>query len=87
MLRRSQDDVFAGLRLAMNDVQSTELLLGAIVDRESKGRLFSLEASRRIGDDWKLEVQARLWSSFPATDPQFGLRNDDHIQIGIYKHF
>ena len=84
---RFEDDVFAGIRLALNDVQSSELLVGAIVDRESKGRLFALEASRRLGDDWKLEVQARIFSSLPPTDPQFSLRNDDHIQIGLFKHF
>ena len=84
---RFEDDIFAGFRLALNDVQSSELLFGAIVDRESKARLFSLEASRRIADDWKLEIQARFWSSIPPTDPQFALRNDDHVQIGIFKHF
>ena len=70
-----------------NDVQSSELLFGTIVDRQSKARLYSLEASRRIGEGWKVEVQARIWSDFPATDPQFVLRNDDHIQIGIFKYF
>ena len=38
---RFEDDIFAGFRLALNDVQSSELLFGAIVDRESKARLFS----------------------------------------------
>ena len=84
---RLEDDVFAGFRLVLNDVQSSELLLGAIVDRETNARLFSLEASTRIADGWKLEVQARIWSSFPSTDPQFALRNDDHVQIGIFKYF
>jgi hypothetical protein len=44
------DNIFLGLRLALNDVQSTEALVGSIVDRVSGATVFSLEASRRVGE-------------------------------------
>ena len=54
------DDLFLGARLAMNDEASSELLAGTIVDLENQSRVFSIEASRRLGDDWKLSLEGRL---------------------------
>jgi len=67
-------DVFIGVRWTANDEQSTELLGGITVDLSNQTRLFNLEASRRLGDAWKLSVQARLWSHVSANDPTAALR-------------
>jgi hypothetical protein len=82
-----QDDVFAGARLAFNDVQSTEVLTGAIVDRETDATLFLLEAGRRIGASWKIEAEIRAFSGTPPTDPLASLRADDYFQLGVSRHF
>jgi len=39
-----------GLRFALNDEQSTEALIGAVVDLDGQGNTFTAEASRRIND-------------------------------------
>jgi len=54
------DDVFVGARLALNDAQSSELLVGAAVDRNSRAYQLSVEAERRLGDRWKLELLTRI---------------------------
>ncbi len=83
-----EDDVFVGLRLAFNDVQDTQLLAGAAVDRESSASFVNVEASRRIGSRWTLDVQARLFVGVPPSDLfLFGIRNDDYAQATWSLHF
>jgi len=54
------DDIFIGTRLALNDVNDTMLLFGAIVDRDDHGVVSFVEGQRRIWDRWRLEVELRL---------------------------
>lgn len=82
-----QDDVMAGLRLAVNDVQSTEVLMGVIFDRTTSARFLNLEASRRLGDNWKLNMEARAYSGLPPTNILYGFRNDDYLQIELARFF
>jgi hypothetical protein len=82
-----QDDFFMGVRLGLNDVQSTEILAGIIFDRTSNTKFYNVEASRRFGDHWKAELEVRLFSSAPADDPAYLLRNDDHIRFELRYYF
>jgi hypothetical protein len=82
-----QNDVMLGLRLALNDVQSSELLLGVISDRDSDARMTSLEASRRVGEKWKLTLEARAFSGVPPTDPLYSMRRDDYVQLELTRYF
>jgi hypothetical protein len=82
-----EDDVFVGCRLAFNDPQTTEALLGAIVDRESQARLISLEAARRFWENWKLGLEARAFIAILETDPLFGYASDDYIQLELTRYF
>lgn len=81
------DDWFAGLRFSANDVQSTEILPGVLVDRVDHGNLLSIEASRRLGDVWKAEFEARLFSNFDSSEPLAQLQNDDYVQFTLLRHF
>jgi len=82
-----QNDLFAGLRLALNDVQSSEVLAGVIQDLRGDASLFSIEASRRLGDRWKLELEARLWSRVKQHDPFKAIARDDYIQFSVLRYF
>ncbi|HYM48066.1 MAG TPA: hypothetical protein VES91_06265 [Burkholderiaceae bacterium] len=82
-----QDDIMLGLRLALNDEQSSEVLVAIIDDRRSDARFFSLEASRRLGNSWKLSVEARAFAGIPETDPLFSMRRDDYVQLELARHF
>ncbi|HEY9052905.1 MAG TPA: hypothetical protein VIQ03_15245 [Gammaproteobacteria bacterium] len=81
-----ENDVMIGLRLAMNDMQSTEALLGIIVDMDSNESLISLEASRRLGNNWKLEVELRMFQHVDTNNLMSHLRKDDFIvmEMGYY---
>ncbi|MCK4951864.1 MAG: hypothetical protein KAS48_08605 [Gammaproteobacteria bacterium] len=82
-----QDDVMLAARFTLNDVQSTEALIGVIVDDRSHARALSIEASRRLGNSWKLGIEARAYQNFPASDLLYTIRNDDYIQIDLNYYF
>jgi hypothetical protein len=82
-----QDDVFAGVRLARGDAQSTELLVGVIVDRKGGGRAWSVEGSRRIGAHVKFGLEARSFSGAGPDDVLYALQRDDYVQLSFAYHF
>jgi hypothetical protein len=82
-----QDDLFAGSRLAFNDTRDTQILAGAIVDLESDGSLFVVEASRRIAPNWVAELEMRAFSGLPPTDPLASLGTEDYFQLSVQRHF
>jgi hypothetical protein len=82
-----EDDFLVAMRIAFNDVQSTELLAGIIFDRTSSAKFYNIEASRRFGDSWKLNMEARFFSGIPKADPAHFLRDDDHIRLEVSYHF
>ena len=82
-----QSDVMVGMRLALNDARSTDLLLGAIVDPDSGAMAWSLEASRRIWEAWKISLEGRTFIDLPATDPLSSFRRDSHLQLDLARYF
>lgn len=82
-----QDDLFIGSRLTLNDMQSTELLAGIGQDLDHGGYSLLVEASRRLGDSWKLSVDARVFDSDQAADPLFAIREDDLMQVTLERYF
>ena len=82
-----QNDLFAGLRLALNDVQGTELLAGVVTDLGTGAAFLNLEASRRIGGRWRLATVIRGFGAIPDEDPWFALRRDSYAQLELRRHF
>ena len=82
-----QNDIMTGLRLALNDEQSTEALLGIIMDLDNHEAFISLEASRRLGDAWKLELEVRRFQNVDATGLLNSLKKDDYIQLDLAYYF
>ena len=82
-----ENDMMLGLRLTLNDVQSTELLAGSLFDLDSQARFFLVEASRRLGDNWKLSLDAYIYSNMPVEDPAYGFRNEDFVQLELAWYF
>ncbi len=82
-----EDDLFVGARWVFNDVQSTEILAGVFFDRRQDGHLFNIEASRRLGNAWKLSAEMRIWSQHPVTDPLYSFGNDDHLLVELARYF
>lgn len=82
-----QDDILTALRFGFNDVQSTEILAGVMFDRTNNSKFYNIEASRRIGDSFKIDIELRLFSGIPVTDPSYSMREDDHIRMEISYYF
>ncbi len=74
-----QSDLFFGSRLALNDVQSTEVLLGLGTDLQHSATSFIVEASRRIGESFKASLDVRVFQSSDKQDAWYYLSNDDHL--------
>ncbi len=81
------NDIFMGLRWVVNDVYSTELLFGVIYDWKTRAKLVNLEASRRLGQDYKLTIQSRAWLDVPADDLLLPLNHDDYLEINLARYF
>ena len=82
-----QNDLLTGVRLAFNDEQDTNLLFGVMSDLDNGTKLLSLEANRRLADDWKLSLEARLFLNVEDTDPLFTVRRDDYLEIQLVRFF
>ncbi|NOQ13731.1 MAG: hypothetical protein GQ583_04525 [Methyloprofundus sp.] len=82
-----QDDFLTALRFAFNDVQNTEILAGILFDRRNNTQFFNIEASRRLGDSFKIETEIRFFNSSVKTDPVYSLRHEDHIRIDLSYYF
>lgn len=74
-----QNDVLIGLRFALNDTQSSDALIGAIIDLDNDSVLYSVEASRRLGESWKLNLEIRTFQSVPV--------KDDYVSLDLAYYF
>jgi hypothetical protein len=79
----ADDDIFLGTRLALNDAQDTSALVGAVIDRDTQATFVFVEAERRIGDSWKIELESRFFLNVPSNDPFAGIRDDDFITLRL----
>jgi hypothetical protein len=82
-----QDDVFVGGRLAMNDVAGSELLFGGIVDRGNGSAFLNLEGSRRLTNNWAVDLQMRAFVGQEPGDLLYDLRRDDHLLLAFRRFF
>jgi hypothetical protein len=82
-----EDDFMLGFRLTLNDEQSTDALLGVIKDTHDDSYLISLEANRRLGDSWKLSVQASKFLVDGLDQSLKSFAEDDLLQIELGYYF
>lgn len=79
------NDVFAGVRVALNDVQSSSLLFGVIYDPESSEGIIKFESEKRIGEDWTISINA-----IRVLNPKLNFQsfsNDSFIEATVLYHF
>jgi len=87
-LNSLQNDVFFGSRIAFNDIQDTSILIGGISDLETSSKIFSIEASRRIGSSWTAEIEARIFSSIDSQELILSnFKEDSFFRLSISKYF
>ena len=81
------DDVFLGLRLALNDEQGTSLLAGVIVDPDNGTTVVTIEAERRLGDGFKIELEGNAVTNVPARDHLHAFRRDGYLGLTLLAFF
>ena len=77
------NDVFVGSRLAFNDVQSTAVLGGAIIDVDLGSVAWLIEASRRVGANFTADFEIRASANVNQDDPLYFFRRDNYGQLGV----
>ncbi len=81
------EDLFAGVRLALNDVAGTTALLGAIMDAHGGGTFWNLEGRRRLGGRFLLSLDVRAFAGFRNPDLLHPIARDDYIRIELSRFF
>lgn len=83
-------DIFVGWRYALNDEDSSEIVLGAIYDPKSEEVLYSFEASKRLASDLKVFAEVRVFDGSDiqnTSDATWFLQEEDLLQIELVKYF
>jgi hypothetical protein len=82
-----QNDLTTAFRIALNDAQSTEILFGIVTDLDDEDVSSFVEASRRLGDSFKIELEARSFNSSNLKRPLYSFRQDDFVQAELAWYF
>ncbi len=81
-----QKDGFLGARLTLNDVQDTNFLIGLSHDLDVSNQLFFVEANRRLGDSFRLTLDARIFEADNPQDPLAVFDQGDYLSLEL-EHF
>ena len=82
-----QNDLFLGARIAFNDVESTDLIVGVLHDLDFGTRSFNAEFNRRLSDEWSLHVEAVVFSNVDMMDLAYPTRRDSFVELNLTYNF
>ena len=82
-----ENDGFLALRWTANDEASTSFLGGAVVDAETGALGFRFKGERRLGDDYRLSLEAYFFGNVPRQDPIYSISDDNYLQFRIARFF
>lgn len=82
-----ENDLFAALRLMLNDVQGTEVTVSVLHDLDKRQSIYGLELARRLTDAFSLDLGAVAITNIDRDDLYYDLRRDGFVQLGINYHF
>ena len=80
-------DLFSGVRFGFNNISDTQVLAGTVVDTENGETYFVLEASHRVGGNWRIEFESNWFlhsepGGFAAT-----FRRDSSLTARLSRFF
>ncbi len=81
------NDIFAGMRWAWNDVADTSILGGPVIDFDTGEVLAFVEAERRVGDAWTVEVEGRWFGNTEVGTFSNALRRDGFVTLRVGWHY
>lgn len=80
-------DIYAGLRLSANDVASTMALAGIIYDTDTRSVFGNVEASRRLNEDWSLDLELRFTTNPDEDENLYLIDSDDYLGVSLTRYF
>ncbi len=81
------NDLFLATRFAFNDVQSTEFLAGFAQDLSQSSKFFRLEASRRIGENYKFSLESQVFISIDDREFLSSFKRDSYLRAELIRFF
>ena len=75
------NDIFIGSRIAINDIGSTNILGGALVDLDNQEIAASIEASTRVVDNLTLGLDGRFFLNDKPKSLLSTISNDDFVNV------
>ena len=78
-----ENDIMAGLRLAVNDMDDSNILFGVIRDIHHGSTIIAVEASRRLGDSIRINLDASFFINMDIMDPAASLARDDFVKLEL----
>ena len=81
------NDLFLATRLALNDVQGTELLVSALLGTDHDSRVLTAELSGRLTDRWSLRLEAVALLELDPWDVLYETREDSFVEVGLTYSF
>ena len=82
-----ENDLFAALRLMLNDVQGTEMTVSVLHDLDRNQRTYGLDLARRLTDTFSLDLGAVAITNIDPDDLYYDLRRDSFVQLAVNYHF
>lgn len=82
-----QNTIFLGGRYTRNDEQSSEFLMGISQDMDNQSYAAKIEASRRLGNNYKLSLDAWFFDATDQDDLLYSIRNEDFLQLSMEYYF
>ena len=81
------NDLFIGARWALNDISDTSLLGGPVIDLATGETLIFAEAERRLGSDWRVSLEARLFANADPGSIAYAIRRDGFLSLSLSRFF
>jgi len=82
------NDAFVGIRLALNDVQSTDFVFSMLADLDHATRSLVVEFNRRLTDQWSLHVEGLFILAVDEADlTYYQTRRDSFIEASATYNF
>ena len=78
-----ENDLFTGLRLALNDAADTSILAGVSVDVETRETFVNIEAERRLFDDVVGTLRLRAFTGSGPRDAGYAFARDDYLELRL----
>ena len=83
-----QNDLFLAARLALNDVEGTEVTVSVVADLDHDGQVFGFEAKRRLDDNWSLKLEGSAFADIDRVeDPLYQVRRDSSVALSLAYSF